>query len=316
MFTDTMMQIELLSFIDSIKPVYGYHDNNNDGWTAGELNALSAGEQVHKGGKYTEAFYFSTPYNNAVRLVYVVSVSNGSGSPTPGTDAKYRGFMFAGNIYTDSHKIAEQYCKDINTALLDLFPHEHAAKRNYNNHDDYMKSQVESWKNYTYDGDAKRHFYNGTRPELYLYHNNNNSVSLKNIIAYIQDPATEVERAAKEYSNTHAAEIYISHIRYNGTRKALEAIKTDPTREEHKILKMTACIDNQKTVRVLLDNENEVKVEASAIKYIGLRSDISYLYVSSADRDKLHKNEYGRPEDITVNQIKAISYNGKTLYKA
>jgi hypothetical protein len=316
MITDTTMQIELLSFIDSIKPVYGYHDNNNDGWTMDELAALAAGEQVHKGGKYSEAFYFTTPYNNAVRLVYAVSVSNGSDAPTPGTDAKYRGFMFAGNIYTDSTRIAEQYCKDVNNALLDILPHEPAAKRNYKNHDEYMNNQVETWKNYDYEQDAKRHFYNGTRPELCLYHNNNKSVSLKSIIAYIQDPAAEIERAANEYKDSHAAEIYIEYIRFNGTRKALEAIKSDPTREEHKILKMTNCIDNQKTVRVLLDNGNEVKVEASSVKYIGLRSDISYLYVSAADRDKLHKNEYGRPEDITVNQIKEIIYNGKTLYKA
>lgn len=314
MFTDAMMQIELLSFIDEIKPVYGYTDNDDNGWTIEELKALAAGKQVHKDGKYSEEFYFSTPYNNAVRLIYAVSVSKGSDSPTPGTDAKYRGFMFAGNIYTDSNRIAEQYCKDVNTALLDLFPNEHAAKRNYK--DDYMTNQVESWKNSTYAEEAKRHFYNDTKPELYLYHNNTSGISLKSIIAYIQDPAAEIERAAKEYSNTHAAEIYISHIRYNGTRKALEAIKSDPTREEHKILKMTNCIDNQKTVRILLDNGNEVKVEASAVKYLGLRSDISYLYVSAADRDKLHKNEYGRPEDITVNQIKAIIYNGKTLYKA
>lgn len=314
MFTDTMMQIELLSFIDEIKPVYGYTDNDDNGWTIEELKALAAGKQVHKGGKYSEEFYFSTPYNNAVRLIYAVSVSKGSDSPTPGTDAKYRGFMFAGNIYTDSNRIAEQYCKDVNTALLDLFPNEHAAKRNYK--DDYMTNQVESWKNSTYAEEAKRHFYNDTKPELYLYHNNTSGISLKSIIAYIQDPAAEIERAAKEYSNTHAAEIYISHIRYNGTRKALEAIKADPTREEHKILKIKACVSNQKSVRVLLDNGNAVKVEANAIKYIGFKSDISYLDVSAADRDKLNKTEYGRPADITINQIKAIMYNGKTLYQA
>lgn len=310
------MQIELLSYIDSIKPVYGYHDNSNDGWTLDELAALAAGEQVFRRGKYTNGFYFSTPYNNNVQLVYSVSTSSKGDTITPGTDAKYHGFMFGGNLYTDSTRITEQYCKDVNNALLDILPHEPAAKRNYKNHDEYMNNQVETWKNYDYMQDAKRHFYNGTRPELCLYHNNNKSVSLKSIIAYIQDPAVEVERAANEYKDSHAAEIYIEYIRFNGTRKALEAIKSDPTREEHKILKMTSCIDNQKTVRVLLDNENEVKVEASAVKYLGLRSDISYLYVSAADRDKLHKNEYGRPEDITVNQIKAISYNGKTLYKA
>lgn len=316
------MQISLFDFIQSLKPVYGYTGNNNGMFSCEDLKALANGGQVKTESKdYGSAFYFSTPYNDAVRLVY--SVCNGCWDKDPEprpADAKFCGFMFGGNLYTDFNAIRNKYIEDVNAALLDLVPDENAALRYYKEDHEGGKSRdntIDAYIKHDYSEEARSFFFDEKVPELHFYGDSSNRISKRDLITYIQDPAAKIEKAAHEFLENHTESVYVTYIRYNRIVEALHAIQANPDNDEHKILKMRKSISSEKTVRLELTTGQLIRVEANAIKYLSSGGHyISSYYILPADRDKVPKNKYNRPDDIYVSQIKAIHHGTKVLYAA
>ena len=76
------------------------------------------------------------------------------------------------------------------------------------------------------------------------------------------------------------------------------------------------CINNEKTVRVLIDGIGEIKIDASGVKHIGYTKNIPSWHVVASDRDKLKKDGKYSYRDINPQDIKEIRHGNRMLYKA
>lgn len=301
-------------------PAPGWNENDNAKFPDEERKALSCGVPVvHHIDKYNQTTtIFSAPFSDRVRLLYSVHSMGQRDNIEPGQKPDFWGFMVDGNIYSDNSTkdICRKFSADIERRLQELIPSESdAAKAAANIEGDYTRKRLEEIKGYCYTRDAKDLFFRDNRPELKLYDRPDN-YSYDCIISYIIDPGKAIEESALAYLCNYPEKVYAGYIRFNRLSAAYNEIVSDTQNEAHQLKRISGAITTQKTVRISLSNGSTVKCEASAVKYMPFRDTISEWNVDAPDREKLPKNEYGRPCDIYAADIVEILHGGRVLYTA
>lgn len=291
----------------------GYHGEASDILTAEEVEKLTSGEQVHKGEKWAKRTYICTPYTAGSYLVYTISGEN----IEPGRDAKYAGFIANGAYYQDMEVIRAKLADDIDRELKERIPTEEAAKAIFETlePDSYERRNIDSYLTYDRTREAQNLFFDDKKPNLRLYGAERN-ISTAEIIHYILDAENTIKDMATAYTESHKAEIYKNWIDYTRTAAKYAEILADKGSETHTLKKISKSIGDQKTVRILLVNGNEIKVDANAVKHISSWGYISDYSVQASDRQYIDRNEYGRAKDITAADIKQITHGGRILYSA
>lgn len=301
-------------------PAPGWNENDNDKFTDEERNSLACGVPVvHHIDKYNQTTtFFSAPFSDRVRLLYIVHSIGQRYNIEPGQKADFWGFTVDGNIYSSNSikAICEKFSADIERRLQELVQSESdAAKAAANIESDYTRERLEEMKDYLYTRDAKDLFFRDNRPELKLYDRPDN-YSYDCIINYIIDPEKATEESALAYLCSYPEKVYAGYIRFNRLSAAYNEILSDAQNEAHQLKRISRAISTQKTVRITLSNGETVKCDASAVKYMPFRDTISEWYVDAPDREKLLKDECGRPCDIHAADIVEIMHSGRVLYTA
>ena len=295
----------------------GYHENQNDLLPDSVRASLSALVPVGQPDRYgRKNIFFSVPYSETVKLVYYVNTWNKDRTNViPAQDATYFGFLIDENLYTASKSIDQKFSHDINDYLVKHIPSEEAAAHVAANVDEYDRDRINRAKAATYyPREAKNLFFDGEKPTLYLY--NNDAHTSDEIIEYIQEPEKTIENAALRYMCEKPALIYERWIEFTQISAEYEKILSDKNREEHKILKISKSIWDEKSVKIELANGKKIKVEADAVKRMPYSGYISSYSVAACDRQYLPQNSYGRPDDIHASDIVSIRHGARTLYTA
>ena len=297
-------------------PAPGYHENqNNSGqFTAEERKSLSAGIPVVHGDRSGINAYFTAPYMDNVRLLYSVYAYDQRQTIPPGATPKYCGFMIGEDLYTHQTAIAKKFTEDVNSYLMAKLATENDAAQAAANATDYEKKKIEWYKEHDFTDTARRFFYDGKKPELVLFSDKIENV--EQIIDYVRDPEKAIEQKALAYLKFYSVKIYKEWIEFNRVSAAYESIVSDTENEEHKLLKISRAITDQKTVKIELTNGHEVKAEADAVKRITYCGRISDYDVAASDRQYLTKNERGYTDGIHLSEIVAIRHGGRVLYQA
>lgn len=293
-------------------PAPGYSGNANALFTDEERQALTAGNVVISGKGYRREAYFTAHYSEGVRLVYSVYAGDVRDRINPGTAPRYVGFMVGPDLYTNAKGIAEKLREDINARLLALVPDEETAESLTGNVEEWSRAEFERLKVQSYTGAARDLFYRGEKPALILY--TETPQDINDLIQYIQEPERVIELYALEHMSARPETIYKSWIRYNREQAEYNALANDPSREEHEWLRIARAIGEQKTVRVLLECGEEVRVEASAVKRVPYNRSIYDTWVVASDRHKL-RGANGRTRDIDASEIVRISHGNRVLYQ-
>lgn len=288
----------------------------SDFFNAEEIDVLINAGYVLKGeDKWLECNYFSIAYpaTPGVRLVYNLH----NKSIVPGVDSKYCGFIAYSKYFDDVRSITEKIKEDVNEELKKRIPSEADAEKLYNDLqilDDYDKREVEYAREYTGETDAARLFYEGNKPILHLY--SVLDISQVTIIEYIVNPEKTINDLINDYLGIKSKVIYIykNYIEHNKIMHEYMRIINDRNSPERQNKKIMDAINEEKTVRVILSNNAEIEVEASAIKRIGYCGSVSSWYIKT--HDTAPKDERGRVKDITPQDIKQILHGQKILYKA
>lgn len=298
------------------KPAYGYTGAPSDSFTAEEVAKLTQGEQIATGEGWTRSAYFATDYKNGVKFVYKIHLGDAD-AISPRTNADFYGFIYSGAFYADFNAIIKELSDDINTELLKQIPTEEAAERNAVDLDKTQADTAERLRNGDYTREAQKHHIDDTTPELYLY-STYDRINSADAIRYLLNPAEVVAEYASAYRRTHRAEILNKYIQYNRTVKALNAIRTDKTNQAHtlKRIRRATADGTEKTYKILLANGHTVKADADAVRRMAYNGYISEWYIQSTDRQYLNKDERGRAQDVTPEEVRTISHGSKILYRA
>lgn len=298
-------------------PRDGY-EKTSDFFTGEEVSALSAGVPVAKKASYNSAVYFMAPYSESVKLIYYVDSYNERDRVNAGRDAKFWGVMIGGNLYQSASKaISAKMAEDVNRYLLEHVKSEEEAATYAENVDGYKLERINDAKERIIYGDAKQAFYERKPPELVLYYRDKDySYDWDTLIKYLEEPQAAIKAEALRHLSENPHEVYTAYILYNRISTAYEEIKSDTNNDEHRLLKISDCIKDQKTARIELSNGHEIKVDANAVKRIKYSGGISTYDVTACDRQYLNKNEYGRYADIKAADIVTISHGGRVLYRA
>lgn len=291
-------------------PAPGYHENNNDRFTIEERRTLADGQTVKKPDMFNNSeIFFSAPYSESVRLVYRVHVWGKQETIPPGSEVHHSGFLCGIDFYSNYEAIKKKFFQDINAKLMELIPDEETAAK-HAQEDDYIK-RIREYSQYS---NAQRAFYEGRKPTLWLYENQD--CGKEELIRYIVEPDMAIQDETEAYIKNRASSILAQWIEYNNLSADYNRIVSNPDNEEHKRLKISQSIGEQKTVRIELTYGPEVKVEADAVKRIVYSGYISNYHVAAQDRQHLKQSKYGRPEDIQIAEIAAIRHGGHVLYSA
>ena len=284
----------------------------NEAFTDQEAATLTAGGQIEKEARvYISAKAEKATYIYRLSPTYRAPALRFGGSP------EFCGFLIDNKVYTDFDGINAAFRHDLKNTYMDAVKDEEAAAAMI------KKYHYEEWElrdlryalQYDRDDSIKRHFYAGTLPTFDPL-TGDDKISGDSLIDYIIDPAAVVQEYAAATLEAALPRIYAKYHVFNKIMEGLQALKNDTGRIEHKIKAMAAAITDQKTVKLTLACGASVKVEASAIKYLGGRKYISTYDVKASDRDKLPRNEYNRPDDIKPADILTISHGTKILYTA
>lgn len=235
-----------------------------------------------------------------------------------GNSLDYCGFIANNNYYCDNNKIMGKLKDDVNRCLTEKIPTELEAERLYQKYDknnEYNKRDIESCKNADISLDAAKLFFDDEKPQLILY-NMLRDIPVETLISYIVEPDRTIEDVANEYIKERACYIYMQYIIYNKTVEKYNRIINDENSIEQLNKKIMKCINNEKTVRVLIDGIGEIKIDASGVKRIGYTKNISSWHVVASDRDKLKKEGKYSYQDIKPQDIREIRHGNKMLYKA
>lgn len=298
-------------------PRDGY-DKTSDFFTVEEVNSLLAGVPVTRKAKYNSAAYITAPYSEGVKLIYYVSSYDERDRVNAGRDAKFWGVMIGKTVYISNDKaITAKMAEDVNRYLLEHVKSESDAAHAAANAGEYERGRINEAKERDIYDTARRSFYEHKPPELVLYYRDNSySYSWDTLIEYLTEPKKAIEKEALRHLCEKPHEVYISYILYNRISATYEGIKSNTGSEEHKLLKISDCIKEQKAVKIELLNGKEVKVEAGAVRRIIYSGYISPYSVFACDRQFLGKNEYGHDKDIKAADIVSISHGGRVLYRA
>ena len=258
--------------------------------------------------------YFSAPFCDSVRFVYRAFSWGQRDTITPGSDPKFSGVLVDTDFYAAKAAIIKKYSDDVNNKLMELVPTQEAAEKAAENIGQYERQQIEYWKENDYTSEGRRAFYDGAAPVLRLC--DFQDFSWDELITYLLEPEKAIAGTAANYLSSNLEKICSSWIRYNGITAKYEEIKSNPENEEHKRLKISRSIGEQKTVKIELANGHEVKAEAHAVKCIIYSGYISTYDVAAQDRQYLNQSKYNRPEDIQISDIVAIRHGGRVLYSA
>lgn len=303
-------------FCETWTPAAGYTDTDNDRMEEAARLALLNGNQYEISGKYAADHKMLIPVNRSENVKYIYSSTMYEHETIQPRELDYIGFLIGQNYYTNTKPIIDKYRYDVNKKLLELIPDEHSASNAAANVDEYKRKSIDRAKEYPRDSFARDLFYNGKKPELWLFGKSKDYITTDEVINYLMNPAETIERAALAYMCEAPAHIYIQWIEYNKTLTEYSAIVNDPTREEHELLKIKNSVTDEKTLRIELVNGKEVRAEARAVKAITRNGYIDSWYILAADRGLLNKDECNRPDDIRLKDIKAIKHGGRVLYKA
>lgn len=294
----------------------GYNENDNSNFEKSELEKLINGENVTKSDSRRSCTYCTLPhpiYGN-VKLVYSMYNSD----LIAGNSLNYCGFIANNNYYCDNNKIMGKLKDDVNRCLTEKIPTELEAERLYQKYDknnEYNKRDIEACKNTDISLDAAKLFFDDEKPQLILY-NILRDIPVETFISYIVEPDRTIEDVANEYIKERACYIYMQYIIYNKTVEKYNRIINDENSIEQLNKKIMKCINNEKTVRVLIDGIGEIKIDASGVKHIGYTKNISSWHVVASDRDKLKKEGKYSYQDIKPQDIREIRHGNKMLYKA
>ena len=303
-------------FCETWTPAAGYTDTDNDRMEEAARLALSNGNQYETNGKYAADHKMLIPVNRSENVKYIYSSTMYEHETIQPRELNYIGFIIGKNYYTNTKPIIDKYRYDVNKKLLELIPDEQSASTAAANVDEYERKRIDSAKEYSQESEARHLFYSSKKPELWLFGKSKDYIKTDEVINYLMNPAETIERAALAYMCEAPAHIYIQWIEYNKTLTEYNAIVNDPTREEHELLKIRNSVTDEKTLRIELVNGKEVRAEARAVKAITQNGYINSWDILAADRGLLNKNEYNRPDDIRLKDIKAIKHGGRVLYKA
>lgn len=298
------------------KTAYGYTGAPSDSFTAEEVAKLAQGEQIATGEGWTRSAYFATDYKNGVKFVYKIHLGDAD-AISPRTNADFYGFIYSGAFYADFDAIIKELSDDINTELLKQIPTEEAAERNAVDLDKTQADTADRLRNGDYTREAQKHHIDDTTPELYLY-STYDRINSADAIRYLLNPGEVVAEYANAYRRTHRAEILNIYIQYNRTVKALNAIRADKTNQAHtlKRIRRATAGGAEKSYKILLANGHTVKADADAVRRMAYNGYISEWYIQSSDRQYLNKDERGRAQDVTPEEVRTISHGSKILYRA
>lgn len=298
------------------KTAYGYTGAPSDSFTAEEVARLAQGEQIATGEGWTRSAYFATDYKNGVKFVYKIHLGEAD-AISPRANADFYGFIYSGAFYADFNAIIKELSDDINTELLQQIPTEEAAERNAVDLDKTQADTADRLRNGDYTREAQTHHIDDTTPELYLY-STYDRINSADAIRYVLNPGEVVAEYASAYRRTHRAEILNKYIHYNRTVKALNAIKADKANQAHtlKRIRRATAGGAEKTYKILLANGHTVKADADAVRRMAYNGYISEWYIQSTDRQYLNKDERGRAQDVTPDEVRTISHGSKILYRA
>ena len=298
-------------------PRDGY-DKTSNFFTVEEVSRLSDGVPVAKKASYNSAVYFTVTYSDGVKLIYYVSSYDERDRVNAGRDAKFWGVMIGEVVYISNDKdISAKMAEDVNRYLLEHVKSESDAAHAAANAGEYERGRINEAKERDIYGEAQRAFYDHKPPELVLYYRDNSySYGWDTIIEYLTEPQKAIEKEALRHLCEKPHEVYISYILYNRISATYGEIKSNTGSEEHKLLKISDCIKEQKTVKIELLNGKKVTVEAGAVRRIIYSGYISPYSVFARDRQFLEKNEYGHDKDIKAADIVSISHGGRVLYRA
>lgn len=289
-----------------IKP--GYTGNDNEKLSDEERAKLfrtGRAVKIYEIGRRTyKNLYYTIDYADGVKLLYGIGLDEDE-KVELGANSKYIGFVIRDNMFWDTKPVVERLKNDIERRILELVPDFETASKML---DSAEENKGKSFDKNIYLGLARERFYNGEKPELRLY--NGDPRGEKAVIEYLLNPDKTVDECARKYIKANKVDIFHEWERYTKTLEEYRKITSDTSREEHKILAISACVSDEKTVRILLTNGAEVKVEMWAVKHIKNSGNISYWYVAAQDRDKLECRE------IKVDEIEEIKHGSKTLYRA
>lgn len=294
----------------------GYNGNDNSNFEKIELEKLINGENVTKSDSWRSCTYCTLPhpiYGN-VKLVYNMYNSD----LIAGNSLNYCGFIANNNYYCDNNKIMGKLKDDVNRCLIEKIPTELEAERLYQKYDknnEYNKRDIEACKNTDISLDAAKLFFDDEKPQLILY-NILRDIPVETLISYIVEPDRTIEDVANEYMKENSCYIYRQYIMHNKTVKEYNRIINDENSIEQLNKKIMQCINEEKTVRVLIDGIGEIKIDASGVKHIGYTRNISSWHVVASDRDKLKKESKYNYQSIEPQDIKQIKHGNKILYKA
>jgi uncharacterized ubiquitin-like protein YukD len=281
----------------------------SDFFTAAELAALDRGEQILKKVDSYNTAYFATPYTARTKLIF--NLSSYRGEIPAGTNATYTGFLLEGKAYTDAAKLQTALEDEIESQIEKRIPDLNTAIKGTD------PERIKFYLEYDYTVDAAtQYYYQGKEPQLKLYTTYSQKHTAGELIRWMEDRETFTAAQAAayiEHSGQTIAEIY---VRYDGRKKALESIRADENHPARQIKKLRDSVNDEKTVKVELTNGATVKVDTKAIRYMGNDGEISNWYVIAADRGKLPKDQYNRPRNIKISEVKAIYHGQRTLYQA
>ena len=290
----------------------GYPGNDNDRFTDEERQALASGSVVIRGTGYSRKAYFAAVYGAGVCLVYCAYTDDVRDCLNPSSAPTFEGFLVGSDLYTNTKAIADKMREDISARVRALVPSEEAAEALLKDADDYTRGRIDRLKGQSFDSSARDLFFRDQRPALTLY--TETPGDLSDTIQYIKDPARMVELFALDYIASRPETICEAWITYNREQAEYNAIVGDPAREEHERLRISRSVGDQKTVRVLLECGDELRIEAAAIKSVIYNRTIFDFRVLPADRHKL-RGENGRNRDIDASEIVAIRHGNQVLYE-
>ena len=300
----------------------GFSGPASDFFSDDEIAKLINGEQLKKGEDWRAAVYIALDYipdcANLVKFVY--NQQNDAGTLHPGYNLSYCGFIYDGRYYKNLTPIREKAAEDINAELLKRINSEEAAEANAAGKiaESWKQEQIADYKTADYTSEAARMFLDDTAPDLTLYKGGAEKLNEKDLINYIINPAAVVSQKATAHAETNAFEIYKTYIIYNRTAAALDAIKADQANQAHTLKRIKDATNDQKfkTFKLLLSNGQTVRADADGVRRMAYCGYLSTWHIDNSDRDKLSRNEYGRPDDVKPAQIKKILYSGRVLYSA
>lgn len=281
-------------------------------FTNDEIRLLENGVQVEKIDKSYSYLYFTRRTTEGPFIVYEIKNYNSSiNSIRPNSNVDYAGIIYNSRFYNsnDYTEISEKLNDYVYTAASNT---DFAESMFFNsNPDKWNVERIETIKEYDQVNEAGKLFYEGKKPELSPITFKLQPIDLFN---YVLDPDKYIKETGLNYIEFNIYHILYARISYDNLLKAYNKIVDDPQHEAKKVKAIKEAIKDKKTVNVITTKGDKIKILTSAI-YFHIPFSISNWYFVDPSHRYDHRTQKGY-KDITINDISAITYSNKEIWKA